>query len=103
MIIVIISLIIGFTTMITISALKQNRVMFKIFHVIGGASYSMVDKLKSIIERKLNNEIRLLNFIDRQVFDELGLIEAAVFVLKAKNLNEAHLKLYIKALEKINK
>ena len=103
MLIVFVCCLIGFIVSFVIVSFNQTGLKIKIFHLQGLNKFSLTDRLKAIIELKLSNEICLNQFIDKDVFESLSLIEAPVFVIKGKTLNLAHLKLYEKVLENIDK
>lgn len=62
----------------------------------------IVNSLSSLMRFKVKNNKIKGNWINKKDFLSLGLVEAPVYVIKGNALNDSHLKLYQKAIEKID-
>lgn len=71
-----------------------------VFYLSG--EINIVNNLCSLIRFKVRTNKIKGNWVNKKDFLSLGLIEAPVYVIKGNTLNDAHLKLYQKAIEKID-
>lgn len=66
-------------------------------------NFDILNIICKLVEKKLKQGINLSTFIDKQLFYNLKLIYAPVYVLDVKRIGVTHTKLFLKAVSKLNK
>lgn len=90
----------GVFILIKLKNIKNNKIIFKINKL---NKINIKNILKELINKKINNKIKLFNFLNKNIFLNLNLIYAPVYLVNAKRLGEVHLNLFKQALEEIDK
>ena len=76
---------------------KDKHIFFKV------SKFNVKSTILNIVKSKLNKVITLSAYIDKIVFDKLGLIMAPVYVLDVKKIGIIHLKIFLNAIKNIDR
>lgn len=72
-----------------------------IFYSKESENFELVERLKKLTLLKIHNGINWSSYIDKNMFKNLNLIYAPVYIINGKKLGLIHLKIYQKCFEKI--